>query len=243
VYTNAYGNQQLVYQAGVFVSLQERLVTEEKSRHFGVLASDLWIDIGTTPANEGGIKFNNGKKPEKLIKRLIEMTTNEGDLVLDYHLGSGTTAAVAHKMNRRYIGIEQLDYGENDSTVRLKNVINAEQSGISKTVNWQGGGSYVFAELLQNNAVYLAKIKQANSTKKRVELLKKMIKNHHIHYGVSVDKLTQSSFKKLKAKEQKQLLIELLDKNNLYVNYSEIEDTDYKVTPLDKRHNKTFYTK
>src|SRR5699024_4865021 len=75
---------------------------------------DFWQDIKTTGgiAREGGVQLNNGKKPEKILHRIIKMTTKENDLILDFNLGSGTTAAVAHKMNRRYIGIEQMDYIE-----------------------------------------------------------------------------------------------------------------------------------
>src|SRR5690554_5931016 len=74
---------------------------------------DLWTDISTINLNkEGGVDFDNGKKPEKLLQRIIQMCTKENDIVLDYHLGSGTTASTAHKMNRQYIGIEQMDYIE-----------------------------------------------------------------------------------------------------------------------------------
>ena len=86
-------------------------------------------------------------KPEALIQRIIEISTQPNDLVLDYHLGSGTTAAVAHKMNRRYIGIEQMDYIETIAVERMKKVIQGEQGGISKSVDWQGGGSFIYAEL------------------------------------------------------------------------------------------------
>jgi hypothetical protein len=86
--------------------------------------------------NEGGVKLPNGKKPEKLIQKIVELSTKEGDIVLDFFLGSGTTAAVAHKMNRQYIGIEQLDYGENDPKQRLQNVIGGDNTGISKKVGW-----------------------------------------------------------------------------------------------------------
>jgi adenine-specific DNA-methyltransferase len=75
------------------------------------------------------------------------MVSEPHDIILDYHLGSGTTAAVAHKCNRQYIGVEQLDYGNNDSVQRLRNVINGDQTGISKAVNWQGGCGYRFYEL------------------------------------------------------------------------------------------------
>lgn len=96
---------------------------------------------------EGGVEFRYGKKPEALIGFLLEIFTEERDLVLDFFLGSGTTAATAHKMNRQYIGVELLDYGVNDSVIRLQKVINGEPSGVSKAVNWQGGGSFVFCEL------------------------------------------------------------------------------------------------
>ncbi|WP_431733301.1 DNA methyltransferase, partial [Kingella kingae] len=101
--------------------MQERILTEENKNFYGVLISDLWIDeVFQTSSLEGGVTFKKGKKPEKLIKRIIELTTNENDIVLDYHLGSGTTAAVAHKMNRQYIGIEQMDYIETLAVERLK---------------------------------------------------------------------------------------------------------------------------
>ena len=86
-------------------------------------------------------------KPEKFIEYIIKLSTKENDLVLDFHLGSGTTCAVAQKMNRRYIGIEQMDYIEDIAVKRMKKVIDGEQGGISKALNWQGGGSFIYAEL------------------------------------------------------------------------------------------------
>ena len=85
-----------------------------------------------------------GQKPELLIERIIQLSTEENDLILDFFMGSGTTCAVAHKMGRKYIGIEQLDYSENHSVVRLKNVIKGDQIGISKAVGWKGGGDFVY---------------------------------------------------------------------------------------------------
>ena len=99
--------------------------------------------------HEGGVNLNGGKKPEELIRSFIEYFTNERDIVMDYHLGSATTCAVAHKMNRQYIGMEQMNYIEDISVQRLKNVINGEQSGISKDINWNGGGDFIYAELKQ----------------------------------------------------------------------------------------------
>ena len=141
-FKNSFGRINLMYDGGVLVPLNERIISENGQNYFGILSSDLWVDIGTTPANEGGTRFPNGKKNEKLLKRIIEMASEEGDLILDFFLGSGSTAAVAHKLDRKYIGIELQDYAENDSIVRLQNVISGESSGISKTVNWEGGGSF-----------------------------------------------------------------------------------------------------
>lgn len=98
-------------------------------------------------AAEGGVSFRNGKKPESLLQLLIEWFTDEGDTVLDYHLGSGTTSAVAHKLGRRHIGIEQREWAETVALRRLRNVIAGERSGISDTVGWAGGGSVVYGEL------------------------------------------------------------------------------------------------
>ena len=86
-------------------------------------------------------------KPERLIQRILHIATNPGDLVLDSFLGSGTTAAVAHKMGRRYIGIEMGEHAVSHCVPRLRKVIEGEQGGISKSVNWQGGGGFRFYRL------------------------------------------------------------------------------------------------
>lgn len=98
---------------------------------------------------EGDVVFPNGKKPEALIKQILEMTTSENDLILDSFLGSGTTAATAHKLGRRWIGIEMGEQAYTHCKVRLDNVIDGEQGGISKEVGWQGGGGYKFYELAE----------------------------------------------------------------------------------------------
>ncbi len=89
-------------------------------------------------------------KPERLIQRVLHIATNKGDLILDSFLGSGTTAAVAHKMGRRYIGIEMGEHAETHCAPRLQKVIDGEQGGISKAVNWQGGGGFRFYRLGQS---------------------------------------------------------------------------------------------
>jgi adenine-specific DNA-methyltransferase len=86
-------------------------------------------------------------KPERLIQRILHIATNPGDLVLDSFLGSGTTAAVAHKMGRRYIGVEMGEQAKTHCAVRLRKVIGGEQGGISKAVDWKGGGGFRFFTL------------------------------------------------------------------------------------------------
>lgn len=108
----------------------------------------LWADLNWNNVNrEGGVVFTGGKKPEVLLERILELATQPGDLVLDSFLGSGTTAAVAHKMGRRYIGVELGDHCYSLCIPRLKNVIDGEQGGISKDIDWNGGGGYKFYEL------------------------------------------------------------------------------------------------
>ncbi|WP_281998846.1 site-specific DNA-methyltransferase [Priestia flexa] len=194
-------------------------------------------------SKEGQVVLNNGKKPERLLKNIIECSTNEGDVVMDFFLGSGTTAAVAHKMNRRYIGIEQLDYGQDDSLQRLKNVIDGEQSGISKDVEWQGGGSFVYAELQELNIKYVTEIQKANNDADINKVIEMMNDLAYLNFKVDVDKLIDenSKFAELSLEEKKHLLIEVLDANQLYLNYSEIDDSKFNVPESVKKFNHSFY--
>ena len=111
--------------------------------------TDIWTDIAWEGiAKEGNVTFKKGKKPEKLIQRCLELVTNEGDIVLDSFLGSGTTAAVAHKMRRRYVGIELGTHAYSHCYSRLKDIVDGkDQGGISKIYNWKGGGGFRFYEL------------------------------------------------------------------------------------------------
>ncbi len=112
------------------------------------LLTDVWTDISWNGiANEGDVQFKNGKKPENLIKRCIELTTQQGDIILDSFLGSGTTAAVAHKMGRRWIGVELGEHAKTHCVPRMQQVVDGVQGGISKAVNWQGGGGFKFYSL------------------------------------------------------------------------------------------------
>lgn len=111
--------------------------------------TNIWSDIAWEGiAGEGGVQFKKGKKPEKLIKRCLDLASEENDFVLDSFLGSGTTIAVAHKMKRRWIGIEMGDHAYSHVQKRLKDVVSGkDQAGISKTIGWQGGGGFKFYDL------------------------------------------------------------------------------------------------
>ncbi|MGQ7452467.1 DNA methyltransferase [Streptococcus suis] len=204
--------------------------------------NSLWTDIFViNPMSSERSDFGAGQKPEALLKRIFEMVTKEGDIVLDYHLGSGTTAAVAHKMNRQYIGIEQMNYIETVSVERLKKVIDGEQGGISKDVNWTGGGSFVYAELKNDAQDFKEAILKATTTEELLELFNKAKTSSFLSYRVDPKKLKESEFKELSLAEQKQVLGEIVDNNNLYVNFSDMEDQTYGISPQEKALNRAFY--
>ena len=113
----------------------------------GQPVSNLWTDIKViNPMSKERLEFD-GQKPEALIERIFTLSSKEGDFVLDSFLGSGTTAAVAHKMNRKWIGIELGEHYDTHCIPRIQKVVDGEQDGISKSVNWQGGGGFKFYEL------------------------------------------------------------------------------------------------
>ena len=124
-------------------------IIENGTEDLATLLCDFWGDIDfQNTQNEGAVSFPASKKPEKLIKRILSLFTDEGDLVLDSFLGSGTTSAVAHKMNRRWIGVEMGNHAYTHCVVRLQNVVSGkDQTGISKEIDWQGGGGFKFYEL------------------------------------------------------------------------------------------------
>ncbi|MCZ6802414.1 MAG: site-specific DNA-methyltransferase [Proteobacteria bacterium] len=182
-------------------------------------------------------------KPERLIRRILAIGSAENDLVLDFCSGSGTSGAVSHKMGRRYIGIEQMDYIHDVTCERLKKVIAGEQGGISKAVNWQGGGSFVYCELTQHNANIIDKIEQADTIGTLKSIWQEIENTDFISYKIKPETFNENihEFEALSLEEQKQFLCAVLDKNQLYVNYSDIDDEDYQISEADKKLNKQFY--
>lgn len=184
-----------------------------------------------------------GQKSEKLIKRIVEAHTEPNDLVLDFFGGSGTTAAVCMKLNRKFIICEQLDVQLDIMSRRLRNVIQGDGCGISNSVNWTGGGSFVYCELKDLNQTYIKQIQNAGSDPQLIELYNKISKSKFINSKVKPSNIESnvSDFESLSTESKRKLLIQLLDLNMLYVNYSDIDDEEYKVSDGDKSFNRSFY--
>ena len=214
----------------------------------GVIVNSWWDDVATNQDANKDLKELFGKnvfdypKSEDLIKKIIEISTKENDTVLDYHLGSGTTCAVAHKMGRRYIGIEQMNYVEDISVKRLSKVIEGEQTGISKAVNWKGGDSFVYCELLENANLIINKINLATENN-IFEVKEEIYSDERIIPYVTREELKKAdeNFRRLSLEEKKIALINIVDKNKLYVNYSDIEDETFEITKNDKKFSESFY--
>ena len=248
---NEYHIQYIKHKSGVHNSGQvfgntdtdENFKAEAEAQ--GKKLEDFWLDIYSTDRYRSEMLNFVGQKPEALIERILSIGTSESDIVLDYHLGSGTTAAVAHKMNRQYIGIEQLDYGENDSVVRLQNVINGDQTGISKSVNWQGGGSFVYLELAKKNEAALEQISDCKSLVELTESFDELCSKYFLHYNVRVKEfrkeIESERFKQLNLKQQKEMFSRMLDLNQLYVNTDDRHDKNTGLTKDDIAITENFY--
>lgn len=234
------------YKGGALAFYSNKLREIDGELTVTELLTDFWSHISWAGiANEGGVRLKNGKKPEKLLKQIMELTTEQGDIVLDFFLGCGTTAAVAHKMHRQYIGIEQLDYGKNDSVVRINNVIKGDTTGVSKALSWQGGGSFVYCELAKANQQFVDEIETATNHETLLEIWQRMQATGYLNYKIDIKAIDEnaSDFKALSLDDQKRFLIECLDKNLLYIPLSEMESKEYTMSENDKRLTKEFYKK
>lgn len=215
----------------------------------GQISSDFWdASYGTNQRAADEIKALFGgrvfdfSKPERLIMNLLTLTTKKDDIVLDFFMGSATTPAVALKMNRRFIGVEQLDYIEEISVERLLKVIDGENGGVSEDTNWNGGGSFVYCELKENGQNLINEILEANENNID-EIKEKIINDDRIISYITKNEIKKADeeFNNLSLEEKKKALISLIDKNKLYINYSDIDDMNYKVTEDEKSFTKSFY--
>ena len=186
-----------------------------------------------------------GQKSEKLIERIIRAHTSEKDIVLDFFGGTGTTAAVALKMNRQFIICEQIDKHVDISLRRLQKVEEGEQSGISKRNNWQGGGSFVYLELAKKNETALEQISACKSLEELTELFDELCSKYFLHYNVRVKEfrkeIESERFKQLNLKQQKEMFSRMLDLNQLYVNTDDRHDKNTGLTEDDIAITEDFY--
>ncbi len=183
-----------------------------------------------------------GQKPESLIQRILEVSTNENDLVLDFFAGSGTTCAVAHKMKRRYIGIEQMDYIETITKERLKKVIEGEQGGISKKCDFKGGGSFVYAELKEVNLEIKKQILNANSASECLKIFNDLNERFLKRADCKIGEIHSEEFQNLDLNEQKRICCVLLDSNEDYLNLGDIDEDVWGIDKITKKYNEIFYS-
>ncbi|GAA7938697.1 site-specific DNA-methyltransferase [Helicobacter pylori] len=221
----------------------------QKTRSSTTRAKSIFWDksmITKKGTDEIKILFNNGSvfdtpKPEALISRILEVSTNENDLVLDFFAGSGTTCAVAHKMKRRYIGIEQMDYIETITKERLKKVIEGEQGGISKKCDFKGGGSFVYAELKEVNLEIKKQILNAENTDECLKIFnasERILKRADCKIG----EIHSEEFQNLDLNEQKRIYCALLDSNEDYLNLGDMDEDTWGIDGITKKYNEIFYS-
>ncbi|MGL2816657.1 DNA methyltransferase [Helicobacter pylori] len=191
---------------------------------------------------EANLVWKAGKKPERLIKDILEIATNENDLVLDFFAGSGTTCAVAHKMKRRYIGIEQMDYIETITKERLKKVIEGERGGISKKCDFKGGGSFVYAELKEVNSEIKKQILNAKSASECLKIFNDLNARVLKRADDKIDEIHSEEFQKLDLNEQKRICCASLDSNEDYLNLVDIDEDAWEIDEITKKYNEIFYS-
>jgi adenine-specific DNA-methyltransferase len=185
-----------------------------------------------------------GQKNEALLQRIIEAHTRKGEIVLDFFSGTGTTAAVAHKLGRQWISIEQIDEQIDKQAARLRKVMAGDKTGISKTVGWRGGGEFVFCELATANQRFVEAIRRAKTASLLQAIWKGMQEKAFLSYRIDGKSLAaiNGEFANLPLEDQRRFLEATLDKNLLYVPFSEIEDVSYKFSKEDQALNKSFYS-
>ena len=216
----------------------------------------VWVDK-RYDANEYGtkivnslVKDNTFSFPKSLWNVYDCIYAVVGDdknaIVLDYHAGSGTTAHAVLELNkedhgnRKFILIEQMDYINTVTCPRVQKVmeLNAKEKNLN---NFNKNESFIYCELLKYNEEAIDKIQDAKDTKSLLKIWKEMVDKYFLNYDVKIHDFDYSKFEKMTLKQQKDILVKMLNKNQLYVNLTEIEDSQFKVSKEDKELNKKFY--
>jgi adenine-specific DNA-methyltransferase len=196
---------------------------------------------------DGNAVFNT-PKPERLIQKILQIGSKESDIILDFFSGSGSTGAVAMKMKRQFLMCEQMEYSEDVTTESIIKVIAGEQGGISKSVHWQGGGDFITVELMKYNEAFMERIQAVKTSEELLVIWRGMAEGSFLNWYVN-SAMPEDAVKDFEAlgkeenglDKQKSLLAQLLDKNQLYVNLSEMNDAQFKVSDEDKALNEAFY--
>jgi adenine-specific DNA-methyltransferase len=211
---------------------------------FSQPVSDIWEEVLPNDLhNEGGVEFKKGKKPEKLLGRIIELCTAPNDLVLDFFAGSGTTGSAAMKLGRKFVLCEQMDYIQNVTSSRLQAVLSGETRGISSDTDWSGGGSFVYCELAERSETLMEQLQSAKDSKSILAILDEATEKGLLRPSVLPDDLkkTREEFLEFSLDEQRRLVMELLDKNKLYVNLCDMEDENMGLSESSKAFTRSFY--
>ncbi len=235
-----------MYEDGYIVkkenSLQQKYYLE-KAKQSQKTITTWWDDGFLTSSATSHLKkfmgesvFTNPKNIN-LIKRIIELWTSDGDIVLDFFSGSATTAHSLIELNnedkkkRQFITIEQMDYIEEVTKKRIQKV----QSHYNFT--------FTYMELMKNNQSYIDTITECTSSSQLIEIKNELKNSNFIRYEVKDENLfdDKNQFDTLPMDEQKEILIKILDKNHLYVNYSEMDDTQFDISDEVKKFNREFY--
>ncbi len=188
-----------------------------------------------------GRKVFSNPKPSDFIKRIIQISTNKDDIILDFFSGSGTSGHATLKFNkedggnRKFILIEQLDDHIKVCKQRIQKVMKSEKLD----------DNFIYCELKKYNQEAIEKIQSTKDTKQLLKIWEEMCRNYFLNYDVDIKKFNENKkdFEKLNLTQQKKLLIEMLNKNQLYVNLSEIDDVQFKISKEDKELNKKFWKK
>jgi adenine-specific DNA-methyltransferase len=204
--------------------------------------SDWWDDtLPNDLHNEGGVTLKKGKKPERLMKRILEVSSNQGDLVMDFFSGSGTFAAVAQKLGRQWIAVEQLEYTQTLPLKRLQNVLAGDSTGVSKAAGWQGGGSFVYAELAASNSAFADRIEAAPDMATLQTIHADIQATGYLRYDVDLSAFDTDDFAALPLDDAKRVLMDCLDTNHLYVNLGSLGDAAFDISDEDATATRSFY--
>ncbi|MEY3498736.1 MAG: hypothetical protein RL308_405 [Bacteroidota bacterium] len=257
-WTQDYLKEEIKNKTKMFCSKKTLVLSYKKAEYdleapFDLIDSSMGIQTSESAGKELTEMFGKEvfkyPKSETLIEYLINIVSNKlsaSDIILDFHLGSGTTSAVAHKLGYQYIGIEQLEYINTLSVPRMQNVIKGDKIGISQKNDWCGGGDFIYFEIAEGNCKAVSEINQCSTLNELLSLFDKLYSKYFLNYNIRIKDfkekiIEEKQFKALSLEKQKEMFCRMLDNNQLYVNRDEMEDKQFGITKEDIALTKDFY--